>query len=435
MRHVRLLLVLLAAVLIGTTVGSTTVSAQEDEAPEEEAEGPEQGFAGTLTVDDQPVEGVLITVADEDGEVLEELVSDAEGGWVYETGPGSYEVTLDVETLPDEVELANPDRDTLTLTVRGGRLTQPVFILEGEGGGAAGGPTRFDEVVQKSVDGVKFGLIIAMTAIGLSLIFGTTGLVNFAHAEMVTFGAVVAWFLSMSGPEFHLVTAAFIAVALGALLGSVLERGLFRPLRARRTGQFQLLVITIGLGIILRQALLIWFGANPRAYGHFRIQQRLEFGPVAITPRDLGIILVSLVILVLVAALLQRTRVGKAMRAVSDNVDLAESSGIDVRRIILFVWALGGGLAALGGVLQATATSAQYLMGFQLLLLMFAGVILGGLGTAYGAMVGSLVVGLATEVSTVWFSPELKYVWALLVLILVLLFRPQGILGTAQRIG
>ena len=123
------------------------------------------------------------------------------------------------------------------------------------------------------------------------------------------------------------------------------------------------------------------------------------------------------------------------MRAVSDNVDLAESSGIDVAKVILFVWILGGALAAFGGVLQAATTSVNYLMGFQLLLLMFAGVILGGLGTAYGAMVGSLVVGLTTEVSTVWLSAELKYVWALAVLIIVLLFKPEGILGAKQRIG
>jgi branched-chain amino acid transport system permease protein len=123
------------------------------------------------------------------------------------------------------------------------------------------------------------------------------------------------------------------------------------------------------------------------------------------------------------------------MRAVSDDVDLAESSGIDVRRVILFVWVMGAGLAGLGGVLQATVTTVNYLNGFQLLLLMFAAVILGGLGTAYGAMVGGIVVGLATEISTVWLSSELKFVWALAVLIAVLLVRPQGILGEKERVA
>jgi branched-chain amino acid transport system permease protein len=143
----------------------------------------------------------------------------------------------------------------------------------------------------------------------------------------------------------------------------------------------------------------------------------------------------STVILFAVAVGLSRTRTGKAMRAVSDDIDLAESSGIDVRRVFLFVWIGGGALAATGGIFLGTVDSVQYEMGFRLLLLMFASVILGGLGTAYGAMLGSLVVGLVTEVSTLWVSPELKLVFALAALIIVLLVRPQGILGSRERVG
>lgn len=123
------------------------------------------------------------------------------------------------------------------------------------------------------------------------------------------------------------------------------------------------------------------------------------------------------------------------MRAVSDNVDLAESSGVDVERVVRLVWAVSVGLAAIGGVFLGLVTNVQYLMGFQLLLLMFAAVILGGLGSAYGAMVGGLVVGIVSEVSTVWLRVELKSVWALIVLIIVLLVRPQGILGIRERVG
>jgi len=123
------------------------------------------------------------------------------------------------------------------------------------------------------------------------------------------------------------------------------------------------------------------------------------------------------------------------MRAVSDNPDLAASSGIDVERVILFVWALGGGLAALGGVLFGVQQQVHFEMGFRLLLLMFAGITLGGLGTAYGALVGSVAVGVFIELSTIWVPTELKTVGALFVLIVVLLIRPQGILGRAERIG
>ena len=133
--------------------------------------------------------------------------------------------------------------------------------------------------------------------------------------------------------------------------------------------------------------------------------------------------------------MLQRTRIGKAMRAVADNRDLAESSGIDVNRVVMVVWIVGAALAAIGGILFGSAVAVDWFMGFRLLLLMFAAVILGGLGTAYGAMVGAIVIGLVTELSVLWFPAELKFMWALVVLIVVLLVRPQGILGRAERIG
>jgi neutral amino acid transport system permease protein len=282
---------------------------------------------------------------------------------------------------------------------------------------------------------VKFGLIIAMAAIGLSLIFGTTGLINFAHAELVTFGAVAAWYLNTSGPQLHIVFAGAIAIAITALIGGGLEVGLWRPLRHRRTGLFQMLVITIGLSLFARHIILLFFGGRSKPYIDYRVQQGIEIGPVTITPRDLIVMGLSVLVLVLVATLLQRSRLGKATRAVADNLDLAESSGIDVERIIVVVWIVGAGLAATGGIFLGLVTSVSWNMGFQLLLLMFAAIILGGLGNAYGAMVGGIVVGLVTEVSTVWISSELKTATALLVLILVLLFRPQGILGTRERIG
>jgi branched-chain amino acid transport system permease protein len=292
-------------------------------------------------------------------------------------------------------------------------------------------------VAVRLTDGVVFGLILAVAAIGLSLIFGTTKLVNFAHGELVTLGAITAWFLSSEGPRLPVVAAGLVAVVVGAAAGAAAETGIWRPLRARRTGQFQVLVISIGLSLVLRQVLLIWFKAGDRRFRQYGIQREalIDVGALRLNGRDVGLIVVCVVVLVAVALMLQRTKVGKALRAVSDNPDLAASSGINVRRVILFVWILGGALAAGGGVLQGVATRVDYLMGFQLLLLMFAGVILGGLGTAYGAMVGSLVVGLATELSTLWISSELKTVAALVVLVLVLLVRPQGLLGSRDRVG
>ncbi|WP_286329062.1 branched-chain amino acid ABC transporter permease [Agromyces marinus] len=146
--------------------------------------------------------------------------------------------------------------------------------------------------------------------------------------------------------------------------------------------------------------------------------------------------LVSILVLLAVAYFLLSTRTGKATRAVSDNAPLAAASGIDVDRVIRIVWILGTLLAGLSGILWAYfRPGVSWDMGFQILLLVFAAVTLGGLGTAFGALVGSLIVGLFVELSTLWLPSDMKYVGALVILILVLLFRPQGILGRRERIG
>lgn len=468
-----LLLVVLFVTLSAAVLGSTGVGAQETTtepagpttttAPGATTTAPgastttapiedQTGVRGELLVDDAPVAGVTIAVASATGEAIGEVVSGEDGAWFLPVPePGEYTVTLDAETLPDDVELRAPDRNPLTLPVQGGRTRVALFGLQTAGAPADGadggqaespsasrddGPPLSRRLAAQTVDGIVFGLILAVAAIGLSLIFGTTKLVNFAHGEMVTLGAIVAWFLSSSSVRLPVVVAGLMAVVIGGIAGLTTEVGLWRPLRKRRTGQFQLLVISIGLSIVLRQVLRIWFGASDKRFRQYSVQRTSwELGPFRVTPLEVALIIICVVVLVGVALMLQRTRIGKALRAVSDNPDLASSSGIDVRRVIVFVWVLGGALAAGGGVLQGVATRVDYLMGFQLLLLMFAGVILGGLGTAYGAMVGGLVVGLATEISTLWVSTELKTVAALLVLVLVLLIRPQGILGQRERVG
>ena len=270
---------------------------------------------------------------------------------------------------------------------------------------------------------------------GLSLVFGTTGLINFAHGELVALGAIAAFFFSSGAFDLPLVLAAVLAIIVGGASGGVLERGLWRPLRKRGTGLIQMFIISIGVSLLLRHLLLVLYGGGRQQYDQYGLQGEMSLGPVSITPRDLTVTIIAILVILGVGLMLQRTRIGKAMRALSDNRDLAESSGIDVDRVILLVWILGGGLAALGGVFYGLTTAVYWDMGFNLLLLMFAGVILGGLGSAFGAVVGSLVVGLVAQLSTLWFPTELQNAWALLVLIIVLLVRPQGILGRAQRVG
>jgi branched-chain amino acid transport system permease protein len=344
-------------------------------------------------------------------------------------------VTIDDSTLPDEVVLRNADRTTLDVSVRVGQVRNVLFPIDFGEAQTRDVSTELDRAARLTVQGIRFGLIIAMAAIGLSLIFGTTGLTNFSHGELVTFGALVAYLFNVT-IGWHMYIAAPLAVAVAVLFGAGLDVGFWRPLRNRGTGLIAMLVISIGLGIFLRYLYNIQFGGLTRTYAQFSLQRDgIEIGPVNLVPRDLIGMIISVIALVGVALFLQRTQMGKATRAVADNRDLAESSGINVDRVVTFVWAAGAGLAALGGILQGLSEQVSWQMGFQLLLLMFAGVTLGGLGTAYGALVGSLVVGMVMEVSTLWIPSEFKTVTALAILIVILVFRPQGILGQAERVG
>lgn len=418
------------------------------------AQASEQAITGQLRVEDDsgervPVDGVTITV---DGQG--DAVTDADGRWTIpvESG-GTYTVILDTTTLPDGVSLRDADRGTLEVLVEDGQNKTALFAL---GSGAPG--TSSDSgsgitgrrVAQLSVEGLKQGLYLAMAAIGLSLIFGTTGLVNFAHAELVTWGQLSGFFFNYYGlagvigflapwpapfgDGVNLIFAAVFATMAGGLLGYGLDRGLFRSMRRIGVSLIAQMVITIGLSILLRYLFLYYFGGNPRFFLNYSTQTAMKIGPVEITPKDLLSMVLSVVVLVVVGALLQLTRTGKAMRAVADNRDLAESSGIDVQRVISVVWIAGGALAALGGVFFGL-DQIKWDFGFRILLLIFAAVTLGGLGTAYGALVGAVVVGLVINLSTLVIDAELKNMVALLVLALILLFRPQGILGRTERIG
>jgi len=388
-------------------------------------------ISGRLTFEGEGVAGVLISVTDPVSGAAFEVVSDDDGRWLVELSPGTYTVAIDTGTLPEGIGLRDPERTSLEVRVLENATSAAIFAL-GEAEEATSDTLR--RFLQSSINGIKFGLIIGITSVGLSLIFGTTGLVNFAHGDLVTIGAFSAYFLNV-GLGLPLLIAGPIAVVLGALIAGALDRGLWRPLRIRQSGLISMLVVSIGLAFVLRHIVLLFFGGSRLAYADYSLQSAMRFGLVRVQPVELWVMGLSVALLVGVGLMLTMTRLGKSMRAVADNRDLAESSGIDVQRVILSVWILGGALTAVGGVFLGVIESVDYLMGFRLLLLMFAGVVLGGLGSAYGAMLGGLVVGFVSEVSTVWFSSQIKYVWALLVLIIILLVRPQGILGRRERFG
>jgi branched-chain amino acid transport system permease protein len=388
-----------------------------------------------------PVPGVEITVKGPGG-VNETVTTDQDGRWDVETNTdGTFSVTLNQDTLPKGVTLRNPDQDTLQVPVAVGQ-DKPVLFALGES--TRNVQSKWEQAAQLTAEGLRFGLIIALAAVGLSLIFGTTGLTNFAHGELVTFGAIVAyWFttgLDLPGPlpelpEMPFLLAAALAVIVSGLFGWANDAGLWAPLRRRGTGLIAAMIVSIGLSLFLRYLYLYMFGGSTETYPASRGQEGIELGPISLGAFDYISMGIAVLVLLAVAYALLRTRLGKATRAVADNPALAAASGIDVDRVIRTVWIAGAALAGLAGILLGLAQGVNFQMGFQILLLIFAAVTLGGLGTAFGALVGSLVVGLFVSVSTLWIPTELKNVGALGILIVILLIRPQGILGRAQRIG
>src|SRR6478736_1822328 len=339
---------------------------------------------GTIrTADQQPAVGVVLDVEGPGGTT--QATTDAEGRWTAAvTEAGTYTVTLDEATLPAGESLRDPAQNPRTVTVALGSSAGALFPLgapadtggngsdedpdaapdpestapadtAGEVGAPVGssdtGSFSWGRLAQQASSGLVFGVLLALASVGLSLIYGTTGLSNFAHGEQVTLGAIVAY-LAVQSFGLPLLVAGVVAVLVGA------------------------------------------------------------------------------------AYFLLGTRVGRATRAVSDNPALAAASGITVDRIVRLVWVLGAALAALGGVLMGLYLNAtSWNMGGALLLLMFAAVTLGGLGQAFGALAGSIVIGLVVEMSNLVIPSDMRYAGALLILILVLLLRPQGILGRAERIG
>lgn len=290
------------------------------------------------------------------------------------------------------------------------------------------------QLAQLTLNGLITGTILAITGVGASLVFGIQRVANFAHGEYLTFAAYAGFLLNVGFGQ-NLVVATVGAMIATALLAVGIHFTVLRPLRGR--GLVAMSLITVGLALMLRDLIFLVAGAQIRQYG---IDQTAVFdlGLVRISPGQVVAIAITIIIAPAVALLLSRTPIGKSMRAVADNRDLAAISGIDVDRIGAYVWLLAGALAGLGGVMLAVVQGTfDPNLGFQVLLLIFTTVVLGGIGSAYGALVAGLVLGLVMELST-WsiflggLEARFKPVLAFAVLIVLLLFRPQGLFGKAR---
>jgi neutral amino acid transport system permease protein len=422
-----MLVVILGMLLAALTLSTLAVSPAH--ADEVNTDKYDYILAGNVQFNTKPLDGVLISVKGAGYEAS--VKTGADGKWrVGVPEKAVYTVTLDENTLPPGVIVAKGGN--VIKAEFGFTKVKSVNFFLGKGNRTT--VPFFDQFVQRFVSGLNFGLLLALAAIGLSLIFGTTGLSNFAHAEMITFGALMtlAFSVNLGLPVW---LAIIIAIVLSAGLGWSLDAVIWKPLRRKGVGLVQLMIVSIGLSLALRYVFQFFVGGGTAQLPGSGLAA-MKFGPVSLSWIDLGSMGISLVVLLAVSYFLLRTRIGKATRAVSDNPSLASASGIDVDHVIRIVWVLGGGLAGLSGILWAYfRPGVSWDMGFQILLLVFAATTLGGLGTAFGALVGSIIVGLFVELSSLWIPSDMKYVGALVILILVLLLRPQGILGRKERIG
>lgn len=390
----------------------------------------ENSIGGNVRIEGVPVQGVRVAVSG--GGYAADTVTDAEGKWrIGVPEKAAYAVTLDESTLPEGIAVLEGGSTAEVQIGPSGRVTQNFFIGQGERLTIS----IWDQLLSRLVYGINFGLMLALAAIGLSLVFGTTGLSNFAHAEMVTFGAVTALFLT-TVVTLPLWVAIPLAVILSGAMGWSLDAGLWKPLRGRGLGLVQMMIVSIGLSLTARYIFQYFIGGGTIQLQGFDAPKIPIFGSLALSSTDIISMVLSLVVLIAFAIWLMFTKIGKATRAISDNSDLAAASGIDVDRVIRIVWVIAASLAGLAGILWAYfRPGIKWDMGMQILLLIFAAVTLGGLGTAFGALLGALVVGILVETSTLIIPADLKYVGALVLLIGILLFRPQGILGKKGRIG
>ena len=299
-------------------------------------------------------------------------------------------------------------------------------------------------------NGLLLGIIISVASVALSLLYGVTRIVNFAHGEIIALGAIATLFFSspidyrvlfldkFSPLGLNFALSCILAVIICGLFGGLLELILFRPLRTGNVGNIAVLVVTIGLSIFIRHLYLLFATGKVQNFP-LELQRRQTYLFFDMTPRNVKVLIAGILVMILIGLLLTYTKLGKAMRAVRDSEELSSVSGINSDNIILITWISSSMLAGLAGVFQAIINDVRWNMGFLILLLIFAGTVLGGIGTSFGAMVGGFIIGILVQVSVglpfMEGHTEAKNAVALGIMIVILLFRPQGIFGQKERIS
>lgn len=420
----------------------------------------------TVTNDGSPLSGVGVTISGDSG-TKTGTTDDSGQVEIAVPGTGTYKISVEASTLPSGVdapaqpltfdkvssgkaytalkldEMSQTAQPSASASTSAAPSTSTSSAGTSTGSGTDGGTTAGEEattsgsfgqqLAAKLIRGVVYGLILALASVGVSLIYGTTGLNNFAHGELVTFGGFVA-FVAMTAASLNGWIAIVLALILGAGFGWLQNAVIWHPLRKKRVGLIQIMIVSIGLALFLRYLYAFIFGPNRLVMPQSFDAVWSPFG-VSLSYWDVWGSAIALVIILAMVYVLERTRLGKSIRAVADNKLLAATTGIHVERVIRVVWVGGAAIAAVAGVLVAFYQTLSFNSGAQILLLIFAAVTLGGLGSAYGALVGAILLSCFIELSTFIIPTSMKTVAAMLVMILILLVRPQGIFGSKQRIG
>jgi branched-chain amino acid transport system permease protein len=282
------------------------------------------------------------------------------------------------------------------------------------------------EFLQQTINGLVMGSSYVLTALGLTLIFGMLDMINFAHGELLMVGAFVAVALVTAAGLPYLV-ALPVAMVIVAILGVVIQRLAFHPLR--NSERVSLLVSSLGVSIILQNLVQLIWGPDPRNLASPFTDMQVQFLGVALNGQRLFVVLVAAVFIAILYYVIQKTKIGIAMRACAFDMETARLMGIKANTVVMTTFALGAGLAASAGTLLAPVFSVYPTMGVMATMKAFVVVLLGGIGNITGAIAGGLILGLVETYAAGYWSSEYKDVIAFVIMILVLLFKPAGLFG------
>jgi branched-subunit amino acid ABC-type transport system permease component len=284
--------------------------------------------------------------------------------------------------------------------------------------------------LQLLTNGIVAGGVYALFAVGLTMVYSTFRFINFAHGELIAWGAYGVLLFASAPFGLPLWLAVIPAIFLVIAIALLQNHMVFAPLK--NSQPITLLIASIGLSFLLRSGLQLYFGSDLHSY-QTAFYESIEFGGLLVSQVQLAMLCLSILYFVILHLLLTKTLTGKSMRAVSDSMELAGIYGISTRKVSIFVWIISAVFAASGGFLLALDTSLDPMMGLTYMIKSFAAVLLGGVGNVWGALLGGLSIGIIENMGTAFISPGYKDLTAFVLIIVILLFRPQGILGSIAK--